>query len=84
MTLKQFENLSDHDQEFILHRRAVHIASAIDGKNTLTLFQVDSFYLEIQSSAGNFYKTSCFFEGTELLEPYLDIININDVYALLE
>lgn len=83
MTLQQFEYLSEHDQELILHKRAVHIATIIDRKDILTLFQVDGFYLEIQSTAGHFYKTSSFFEETELLDPYLEIINIDNIYALL-
>jgi hypothetical protein len=83
MTLYQFERLSEYDQEFIIQRRAVHIASVVDRKNILTLFQLDGFYLEIQTCAGQFCKTSCFFEETEMLEPYLKVVNIDEVYELL-
>ena len=84
MTLRQFEYLSELDQEFILRTKSVLIASMVDREGSATLFQVDGFYLEIRnifSRPG--YTTANFFDDPELLEPYLEFINIEPVYSLL-
>lgn len=84
MTLRQFEYLSEQDQEYVLQHKAVHIASVIEETGTFTLFQVDSFYLEIQSNhSGKVFTTASFFEETELLEPYLELVDMNEIYACL-
>ena len=84
MTLRQFEYLSELDQEFILRTKSVLIASMVDQEGSATLFQVDGFYLEIRNSyRRKGYTTACFFEETDLLEPYLNFVNIDPVYSLL-
>ncbi len=84
MTLRQFEYLSEFDQEFILRTKSVLIASMIDQEGSATLFQVDGFYLEIRNKFSRpGYTIANFFDDTELLEPYLEFINIEPVYSLL-
>ena len=49
MTLQQFKHLSEEGREYVLSTKAVHIASIEGYDNCLDLFQVDSFYLEVES-----------------------------------
>lgn len=84
MTLKQFRYLSETDQEFVLTTKAVNIASILTDSEQLELFQIDGFYLEVQFFGATLkVKTINYFEETELLEPYLTSININELTQLL-
>ena len=84
MTLKEFKYLSEDDQQFVLQTKAVHIASIKDERESLELFQLDSFYIEIEC-IHSFMKvlTVNFFDETTLLEPYLNNIDIDEVYQVL-
>jgi hypothetical protein len=84
MTLKQFKYLSEADQESILNSKAVHVASVMEDNERMELFQVESFYLEIQCFGTTLQvKTFNYFEETELLEPYLRFINIQELTHLI-
>jgi len=84
MTLREFKYLSLSEQEFILKTQAVFIASMQDQKNTYNLFQVDSFYLEVNCNGEETIVSSLsYFEEINLLEPYLKSINIDPIYQLL-
>jgi hypothetical protein len=84
MTLKQYKGLSEEYQEHILKHKAVVISTVRAGDELYTLFQVYGFYLEICSyeNCGPVIST-IYFEGTDLLEPYLGPINIASVYEVL-
>jgi hypothetical protein len=84
MTLEQFERLNAKDQEYILQNEAVHIGTVQYGKETFILFQVDGFYLEIQSNfSGKKFTTASFFEETDLLDSYLNQVDISEIYECL-
>jgi hypothetical protein len=85
MTLEQFKYLSTEVQDYILSRKAVLIDVIEDGEGCYTLFQLDSFYLEIFTSRiGELTTCSiCFFDDPDLLEPYLKRIDIAEVEDLL-
>jgi hypothetical protein len=85
MTLRQFKHLSEDDQQLVLQNKAVHIASIEDSRESLELFQLDSFYIEIECVHTHMrIITVNFFDEPELLEPYLDSINIDEVLQLIE
>jgi len=85
MTLEQFKCLSANDQGQVLKRKAVMIgyADCIDG--LCVLLQVDGFYLEVFCSLTERYKVEAIFlfDDTDYLEPYLEAVNIDGVYEML-
>jgi hypothetical protein len=85
MTLEQFKYLSTEVQDYILARKAVLVDVIEDGQGCYTLFQLDSFYLEIFTSRVGVLTTCtiCFFDDPDLLEPYLKRVNIDEVYDIL-
>ena len=84
MNLWEFKHLSEEDQQYVLQKKAVHIATINDEQESLELFQVDSFYIEIEC-IHSFLKviTVNFFDETSLLEPYLESINIEEIFDVL-
>jgi hypothetical protein len=84
MTLNQFKYLSTDDQDYVLKKKAVIIGTIYKEEGIYTLFQVDGFYLEVLCQDHLVVPTSInYFDQTELLEPYLELININSVYQIL-
>jgi len=84
MTLKQFKYLSPHDQDQVLRKRAVIIGTVNGGEGTYTLFQVYGFYLEVLCQDKFVVPESInYFDEMEFLGPYLELININPVYQIL-
>ncbi len=81
MTCKQYKNLGETDQEFILWARGVVLGQRVEEINMYVLFQVDGFYIEVQ-----FHKPTAAvigfhtFDDTDLLEPYLEQIDIDSVF----
>jgi hypothetical protein len=85
MTLEQFKYLDLKAQEFILQTKAVFIASMQDEEHVYNLFQVDGFYLEVNCNLKEtVVRSLSYYEDTELLEPYLKLIDIGFAYKLLE
>ena len=84
MTLQQYKNLSDEHQMYYFRQKAVMISTLHKDNETYTLFQVYGFYVEVFSygTGGIMSSLNCF-EETELLEPYLKLINISSVYKVL-
>lgn len=84
MTLQQFKYLTLKEQEFILQTKAVFIASLLDEENVYNLFQVDGFYLEVSCNLKEtIVRSLSYYDETDLLEPYLKLINIEFIYQLL-
>jgi len=78
MTYPQFKNLSNTEQELICWSRGVEIASKLDNISLCQLYQVDSFYIEVQYNLPFGIITKIIsFDDTSLLEPYLECINID-------
>jgi hypothetical protein len=80
MTLYEFKTLSDFEQAeavwngtFIAHRE--------DGFFRVLLYQIDSFYVEVYyHKTANVILRFRSFTTTRLLEPYLEKINISDIF----
>ena len=84
MTLQQFKYLDEREQEYYLKKNAVVVGTAYDNNELYTLFQIDGFYLEVLSDEDETkLRSLIFFEGTEMLNPYLKTIDISHVYTIL-
>jgi hypothetical protein len=85
MTLKQFKSLRADVQNYLLMNQAVYIGAMEDVDGDYTLFQLHGFYLEVFCTNADKYKANsmCFFEDSDMLEPYLESISIEPVYAIL-
>ena len=77
MTLYEFKLLSGNEQLDILYNQGVYIGKRKHGKETIVLYQLESFYVEL------FYiKYRCYvrrihcFHSTLLLDPYLEGMNV--------
>ena len=81
MTYRQFKYLSETDQELICWSKGVEIASKADKIYQYKLYQVDGFYIEVQSTItfGIIRKISSF-DDMQLLESYLEQIKIDTNY----
>lgn len=81
MTCKQYNNLGETDQEFILWARGVVLGQRVENIYMYVLFQVDGFYIEVQFHKPTATVTTFLtFEDTDLLEPYLEQIDIESVF----
>ena len=76
MTIHQYNALPDDEQQLAL-REAVLLADREDENNTIYLFQLDSFYVEVychkQFAQFGKYRS---FDNIEQLEPYLQNISL--------
>ena len=77
--LHDFLHLPAKEQYNLLYADGVYVGKRKVGKQTVILFQLYSFYVEV------FYKQyrkdiACFHtsEDTEILEPYLEQIKVNN------
>lgn len=80
LRLRDFLELSEKEQFDLLHTDGVHVGKRKLGKQTVILFQLNGFYVEV------YYKqyrklidhisTS---ENTDILQPYLDQVHIRDL-----
>lgn len=80
ISLSEFINSPEELQFDILHKHGVYVGKRKMGKQVVVLFQLHGFYVEV------FYKqyrktiehlvTS---DATEILQPYLDQINVRDL-----
>lgn len=77
MTLFEFKLLTDADQLDLLYSEGVYIGKRKENNQTILLYQLDSFYVEV------FYKKYRYFvsevrctDSTSCLEPYLEQINV--------
>ena len=84
MTLQQYKSLSDEHQMYYFKQKAVVISTLRRDNGVYTLFQLYGFYIEVFSYERAEVKSSInYFEETELLEPYLKLINISFIYEVL-
>jgi hypothetical protein len=80
LSLKEFMDLPQELQFEVLHKHGVYVGKRRVDKQTIVLFQLHGFYVEV------YYKhyrkiidhiiTS---DNTDILQPYLDQINIRDL-----
>lgn len=77
MKLCDYENLPEAEQLEHIQNDGVYIGKRWNKKNSLLLYQVNDFYVEV-----NYLKYRCYvyrircFRSTMLLEPYLDQVDI--------
>lgn len=80
MTITHFSALALVDQLEVLYIQGVHLAKRSCNGQPVILYQFGKWYVEI------FYKKyrskvdyiNCT-DGTDILEPYLDVLNIDDL-----
>ena len=78
MTLTEFKLLDETKQTQILIDRGVFIAERLYKNFLIFLYQVDHFYVEIyHNQRYNTMQGISGFEDDEVLEPYLDNIDIS-------
>jgi hypothetical protein len=84
MTMQEFNYLDGLDKTKILSHDGVLLAKRIEGCIWITLYQIDSFYVEIfYHKTRYFYVSSRTFEDAGGLEPYLSQIDISEIYSVL-
>ena len=84
MTLEQYNNLSEEDQQSVLDKEAVHIATINYNNSYYQLFQVGSFYIEMEFPINSWRtKVYVFFDELDYLEPYLNLVDISTIYKVL-
>lgn len=77
MTLYQFNALDEMEQIEAVWNKGVLLAERKDEKYEYTLYQIDSFYVELRNDPGDFgYNGMKTFSTTTLLEPYLGQIDL--------
>ena len=77
MTAEAFRALDKTEQQMVILRCGIYLMSRMETHSTLFLFQLDSFYVEMQCEINrdtHFY-IRCF-EDTDQLSPYLQQIQI--------
>ncbi|HEY0579653.1 MAG TPA: hypothetical protein VGC75_03000 [Candidatus Nitrosocosmicus sp.] len=78
MTLRHFNTLSQHKQHRKLLVNGVWLADRQTQESTVLLFQLDSFYVEIYfSKPGDEIIQSISFDSVDLLDPYLEDIDLS-------
>lgn len=78
MTFQQFNKLSATEQEMAMWYIGVPIADRFDRIYRYLLFQLDAFYIEIAYAVNlNTITRLTAFDNTEMLEPYLENMEID-------
>jgi hypothetical protein len=80
MNLFEFQLLEDPEKIDFIYKYGLYIGKRKKGKETLILFQVESFYVELTYNRYRLFvkKFHCF-SSTNNLDPYLDQIKIEDL-----
>ena len=80
MTLSDFSAL-DYKGMLYAAKEAVYLAGRSDEDHTIMLYQLNGFYIEVYfHKQNNFISSLHPFADTELLEPYLESIEIDLTY----
>jgi hypothetical protein len=77
MTVEYFNNLDEIDQLNQVFDYGSDVAQRFAEEHQITLFQLDSFYVEIYSSGNKMLCDIKAFDDTAGLDVYLQEININ-------
>ncbi|MEI6950458.1 hypothetical protein V9K67_24965 [Paraflavisolibacter sp. H34] len=82
MTLYEFSAFSEEEKADIL-AGSVKLAHREDDRHLILLFQVEAFYVEAYREKEQYEITRIHpFSSTDLLEPYLEGINISGMAGL--
>jgi len=83
VTYHQFTYLSESDQDWILWSRGVPVACRISNDYHFQLYQVDGFYIEVQTEiSAQLITTTRSFNEMKELDIYLDHVNISSLFAV--
>jgi len=81
MTIEDFELLNGIEKMQALSAFAIFLAKRKDGCYSISLFQIDNFYVEIYFHTTQLiYISARSFENTSELAPYLEEIDISEIY----
>ena len=80
MTLYDFQLLPDQEQIAVLYECGVYIGKRKDAFSVVLLYQLESFYVEVyyRKYRSHIKKLHCF-DSTELLDPYLEQIDVENL-----
>lgn len=82
MTINKFRRLNEMQQLSLTEQKGIAIAERKTAYCTVHLFQLNSFYVELyQHTHFNVVTRVNSFTDTTLLEPYLESISIDDLFA---
>jgi len=80
MIIQQFDTLSKENQQQVLLKEGIFLAEREDGPFRIMLYQLNGFYVEVYFfklyNKVAFFQT---FEDTEVLQPYLDQVDVSNV-----
>jgi len=84
MSIQDFNYLNGVEKTEVLSIMGVFLGERNDGCFRITLYQVDNFYVEIYyHTTRYFYICVRSFEDAGELSPYLEDIDISEVYSVL-
>jgi hypothetical protein len=85
MTISDFEITDSLEKLELLTEKGVLLSSRIDGCFQISLFQMDSFYVEIYYHIGQLcIRLIRCFDETSGIDPYLGDIDISDLLTVLK
>ena len=80
MTLSEFKSLDASVQEYIIHDRAIALATRRGKDRQMALYYIDSFYVEVSYLPDTSEVTMIrSFKTDTLLQPYLEQIDITEL-----
>jgi hypothetical protein len=80
MTMYDFQLLPEHQQIEVLYQHGVYIGKRKEKFSIIILYQLESFYVEVvyRKYRSHVKHLHCF-ESTELLDPYLEQIDVENL-----
>ena len=83
ITLYEFNSLNDNEKHEAIMEYATHVADRIENHCKVLLYQFDNFYVELfYASWSNAIIKFRSFNSLEPLQPYLNQIDLSDLYLL--
>lgn len=80
MNFYEFRMLNKNEQIDLLYKDGIYIGKRKEGRSTVVLYQLDSFYVKIFYEKYRYYINRLYcFTSTILLNPYLDQVNVGDM-----
>ena len=80
MTLYEFNALDESEQTEALKEYGVELSTRKEGEYSVTLYQIDTFYVEVYSH--NLDRRYRSFLSTNPLEPYMNSIDISGLFDM--
>jgi len=80
MTMYDFQLLPEQQQVELLYHSGVYIGKRREGISIILLYQLESFYVEVvyRKYRSHVKRLHCF-DSTELLDPYLEQIDVENL-----